>query len=185
MAVPAALYTLINAGGPGAPGWGIPVATDIAFALGVLALLGGRAPVGLKVFVTALAVADDLGAVLVIALFYTPAVDWVFLAGAAGVLAVLVAANRLGVRQPLVYGLLGLALWLAVFESDVHATVAGVLLATTIPVRTRITPQAFLDDSERFQREFAQASAPGTPLEQSALMNAEQQAAIQGLEFRV
>lgn len=143
--LPALIFLAIAGGGTAGRGWGVPMATDIAFALGVLALLGRRAPLGLRIFVTALAIVDDLLAVLVIALFYTADLALPALAAAGGVLAVLVAANRLGVRHPLAYGLLGVALWLAVFNSGIHATVAGVLLALTIPARTRIDADAYVE----------------------------------------
>ena len=114
--VPAGIYVAVNAGGQGAGGWGIPMATDIAFALGVLALLGDRVPLGLKIFLTALAIVDDILAVLVIALAYTSSVDWGALGLAGLVLAGLVVANRAGLRQPFVYGVLGIVLWAAVFR---------------------------------------------------------------------
>jgi Na+:H+ antiporter, NhaA family len=137
MAVPAAIYLALNAGTERSAGWGIPVATDIAFAIGVLTLLGKRVPLGLKVFLTALAIADDLGAVLVIAIFYGGKLDGTALLVAAAILTLLIGANRTGVRKPLFYGLLGVGLWLAVLRSGVHATVAGVLLAAAIPARPR------------------------------------------------
>ena len=139
MLVPAGLYWALNVGGDGVRGWGIPMATDIAFALGVLALVGSRAPVALKVFVTAVAVVDDLGAVAVIALFYTETVSVQALAVGAGVLMGLWGLNRGGVRRLAPYLLLGLVLWVAVLKSGVHATVAGVALAATIPAGTRST----------------------------------------------
>jgi Na+:H+ antiporter, NhaA family len=133
MVVPAAIYASLNAGHEGSRGWGIPMATDIAFALGVLALLGRRVPLGLRVFLAALAIVDDIGAVLVIAFFYTGALSWVGIAGAAVVLIVLATCSRRGVTHPVVYVLLGVALWIGILESGIHATIAGVLLAMTVP----------------------------------------------------
>ncbi len=133
MSIPAAIYALINSNGPGARGWGIPMATDIAFALGVLALLGPRVPVALKVFLAAVAIVDDIGAVLVIAIFYTASIAMQFLAGAAIVVALLIVLNLAGVQRSLPYLLLGVVLWITVLLSGIHATVAGVLLAMTIP----------------------------------------------------
>lgn len=132
--VPALIFlAVVGPGAEGARGWGVPMATDIAFALGVLAIAGKRVPPALKVFVTALAVVDDLLAVLVIALFYTGGPELTALAAAGGIVVALVAANRLGVKSLWVYAGLGVLLWLAVHESGIHATVAGVVLALTIP----------------------------------------------------
>jgi Na+:H+ antiporter, NhaA family len=145
MVVPALLYAHFNAGGTGAPGWGIPMATDIAFALGVLSLFGDRVPVGLKVFLTALAIVDDLGAVLVIAIFYTASINLVALAAAGIGLGLIALASRAGLRHPLVYVLLALGVWAGVLASGIHATVAGVLVALLVPVRAEKDPAAFFD----------------------------------------
>ena len=144
MVVPALLYVAVNLGGEGAVGWGVPMATDIAFALGLLAVFGKRVPLGLKVFLAALAIADDLGAVLVIALFYTESIRWSALLAAAVLLAALLAAVRLRVRRLGFLLALIVGVWLGVFISGVHATVAGILVAMVIPVRARIEPARFL-----------------------------------------
>jgi Na+:H+ antiporter, NhaA family len=154
MVVPALVYTAINAGGPGAHGWGVPMATDIAFALAVLAVLGSRVPLGIKVFLTALAIVDDIGAVLVIAFFYTDRVSPGAIAAALLFLSLAVLANVTGVRGVGVYAALGIGLWVAVLYSGVHATVAGVLLAMTIPARTRIDPGEYLTESRRILDQF-------------------------------
>ncbi len=176
MLVPAAIYFAINAGGPGAAGWGVPMATDIAFVLGVLALLGNRVPTSLKVFLTALAIVDDLGAVLVIALFYTSGISWVSLVIGAGILGLLIGANRMGIRNLLVYGLLGIGLWLAFLHSGVHPTIAGVLLAMTIPARTRIDADELLSKGRSILEEFERSGGNGNG--NGVLRNQRQQEAL-------
>jgi NhaA family Na+:H+ antiporter len=148
MVVPALLFAFLNHGGDGARGWGIPMATDIAFALGVLAIFGKRVPIGLKVFLTALAIADDLGAVVVIALFYTEQINVVALAVAAVFLVILHPVVRLRVKRRGIVLILMVVVWLAVFASGVHATIAGILLAMVIPVRPMKSPRQFVSDAE-------------------------------------
>lgn len=160
MVVPALLFVAINTGTHATRGWGVPMATDIAFALGVLALMGNRIPASLRVFLSALAIADDLGAVLVIALFYTATISWAALGAAALLLLLSIIANIVGVRASWVYALIGLALWVAVLLSGVHATVAGVLLALTIPSRRRIDEAAFLTGARAALAEFHDAHTP-------------------------
>lgn len=135
MVVPALIYFGFNPSGPPSDGWGIPMATDIAFALGILSLAGRAVPTALKVFLVAFAIVDDLGAVAVIALFYTDAISLGALGAAAALIVLLVLLNRLGVRRALPYMVVGVVLWYAVLKSGVHATVAGVLLAWTLPHR--------------------------------------------------
>ncbi len=146
MIFPAAIYLIFNHDSAAVGGWGIPMATDIAFALGILYLLGDRVPVSLKVFLTALAIADDLGAVLVIALFYTSDIDTTSLIVGAVFLIVLLAANRLGVRAPVFYGIIGIGgLWIAFLFSGVHATIAGVLAAFTIPADSKVRDKIYVE----------------------------------------
>lgn len=133
--LPALIYSVVNWGGHGSGGWGIPMATDIAFVMGVMTLLGRRVPLSLKVFMTALAIVDDLLAVGVIAVFYTDRISWIALSLAAVTLGVLLVMNRLRVRAALPYVALGFLLWAAILESGVHSTIAGVLLAMAIPCR--------------------------------------------------
>ncbi len=158
MVVPASIYFLANGGGIESRGWAIPMATDIAFALGALALVAPRAPNGLKIFLAALAIVDDLGAVLVIALFYTGQIVWSAMGMAALILLLLIALNLLRIRRLTPYVVLGLGLWFFVHESGVHATIASVLLAFAIPTRTRINTAEFsakarglLDDFDRME----------------------------------
>jgi Na+:H+ antiporter, NhaA family len=175
--VPSAIYLTINAGTEGSAGWSIPMATDIAFALGVLALLGDKAPVAIKVFLTALAIVDDIVSVLVIALFYTSEISW----GALGVgglfLVALIVANLIGVGRTLVYALLGIGLWLCFLLSGVHATIAGVLLALTVPAISFINPDGFLERSRYVLDRFEKAGEKG----ENVLSNEERQAALHAL----
>lgn len=159
MIFPAAIYILFNFSNPEyKDGWGIPMATDIAFALGIISLLGKKVPVSLKIFLTALAIADDLGAVLVIAVFYTESIDLNALITAGVFLGILIIANRLGVRSAVFYAVVGLlGVWLAFIQSGVHATIAGVLIALTIPVRTKITEVTYIDQLTDLLEKFKKA----------------------------
>ncbi|MGY4385072.1 NhaA family Na+:H+ antiporter [Pedobacter sp. UYP24] len=156
MIVPALIYFAINAGTDADHGWGIPMATDIAFALALLSMAGKHIPSSVKVFLSALAVADDLGAVLVIAFFYTSGVNFTAL-GIAGIfLIVLIAGNRLGVRNSMFYLIIGFGVWIGFLLSGVHATIAGVLVAFTIPAATRINEVVYSDNLKKLTQEFEQ-----------------------------
>ena len=176
--VPALIYTSMNLGKKGAAGWGIPMATDIAFVIGVMALLGDRVPMSLKVFLTALAIVDDIAAVLVIAVFYTADLAWGGLAVAGGCALLLIVANRMGVRHPLPYALIGFVLWLAVLHSGVHATIAGVVLAMTIPTRTELNSEELLRQIRTILKHFERSASS----QKSPLNNEEQQVVIEALE---
>ena len=137
MVVPALIYTLINVGGDGANGWGVPLATDIAFAVAVLAIVGKGLPSGLKVFLLSLAIADDIGAVVVIALFYSSSISFTWLGIAGGLIAIVMLMKRVDIWFVPAYVLVGFGFWLAMFESGVHATLAGVILGLMAPAVAR------------------------------------------------
>ncbi len=172
---PAIIYFVLNKDGAGRSGWGIPMATDIAFSLGILALLGRRIPLSLKIFLTAFAIVDDLGAVAVIAIFYTQQLELAYFAAGLGVLAVMIGGNILGVRNTLFYAVLGIGgVWLAFLFSGVHATVAGILVAFTIPVNTLISKGDFITRSETLMSRLAKAPESDSQLpteEQAALIS--------------
>ncbi|MBD0822718.1 Na+/H+ antiporter NhaA [Aestuariibaculum marinum] len=160
MVVPAFLYLLWNSTGEASNGWGIPMATDIAFALGILYLLGDRVPISLKIFLTALAIVDDLGAVMVIAFFYTSDISTISLLIGGGFFAVLLLANILGVRSTIFYGVVGIGgLWMAFLLSGIHATIAGVIAALTIPGNVKIGDTLFVKKMNDLTNEF-ERSAP-------------------------
>jgi NhaA family Na+:H+ antiporter len=172
MLVPMLIFVAFNSAPPHVTGWGIPMATDIAFVLGILALLGKRVPVSFKIFLTALAIVDDLGAVVVIAVFYTSDISVVNL-GAGGVfLGILLLANTLGIRHSVFYGLVGIGgLWLAFLLSGVHATIAGVLAALTIPARPKIDERRFAQQLQHYLHEFAHIEPNDVTLLEPAQMH--------------
>ncbi|WP_455383252.1 Na+/H+ antiporter NhaA [Salinispira pacifica] len=178
MAVPALIYVLFNSSGAAAGGWGIPMATDIAFAIGVMALLGKRVPLSLKVFVTALAIVDDLGAVLVIAIFYTGSINYVALAAAALMLLIMLVLNWLGVRAAGVYLVFGIGMWLALLDSGLHASLAGILAALAIPAKRHINGREFLVHSRHYLERFESQGLSGD----SIVPNEAQENALSGLE---
>jgi NhaA family Na+:H+ antiporter len=153
MIIPAILYFTFNRSGPGARGWGIPMATDIGFAMGILALLGKRIPSSLRVFMLALAIVDDVGAILVIAFFYTPKISLSALAVAGGLLALLVVISVR--RAPVsVYAVVGFFFWAAVLSSGVHATIAGVILGLIAPIKPKFRPEELAESAEPLLRNF-------------------------------
>lgn len=158
MLVPAVIYISINYDQPSSNGWGIPMATDIAFALALLSLAGKNIPTSVKVFLSALAVADDLGAVLVIAVFYTSKIVFLPLLVAGILLCLLWLGNILGVRSTLFYLIIGLAIWVGFLLSGVHATIAGVLVAFMIPARTKINEDEYISSMEKHTDEFRRAA---------------------------
>jgi len=178
--VPALLYTLINHGTEAQRGWGVPMATDIAFTLGILALLGSRVPSTMKVFVATLAIVDDILAVFVIAVFYTSSISIRSLVVALVGVGVSYAANRLGVRSWFVYATIGVFIWIAMLRSGVHATIAGIILAFTIPVETFLSPSEFLKRTRPLLDRFQGT----TQSDMELLTSEEQQSIIRELECR-
>jgi len=178
MLVPVLIYIGINPEGHTLDGWGIPMATDIAFALGALALLGKRIPKNLLTFLVALAIVDDLGAVMVIAIFYTETISIPALSVAAAMLILLVSLNLGGIRRPLPYILLGIILWIATLKSGVHATLAGIFLAFTIPMRPKYDPALFLTHINKMVEQIKQAYKH----EENIIKNDELRSRVRALE---
>lgn len=159
MVVPAAIYLIFNFNAATEHGWGIPMATDIAFAIGVLSFFGDRVPIGLKVFLVALAIVDDLGAVLIIAIFYTSGISYIDLLHGVLFLLVLVGGNYIGVRKAWFYALIGIGgVWLAFFFSGVHPTIAGILTAFTIPGKVKIKEEDYLKNLQKLHLQFLEAT---------------------------
>ncbi len=177
MIVPAFIFTMFNFGGEGARGWGIPMATDIAFALGVLALVRSTIPLSAKVFLTALAIVDDIGASLVIAVFYAEEIWWTSLIVGAGLFVAMLVMNRSGVRNSLAYFIVGLCLWLAFLRSGVHPTLAGILGALAIPSRVRIDGTRFLREAAQLLDRFREAGK----ITDNVLTNPEQRGTLGAL----
>ena len=155
MIVPLAMFLLLIGDAPGKEGWGIPMATDIAFALGVLLLLGKRVPLALKVFLTAFAIVDDIGAVLVVAVFYTSKIYWAALFIGLGLIAVLFVMNVFNFRKMTVYLIIGIVVWYFFLKSGIHPTIAGVLIAFTIPVNTKVHNHTFAKRLQGFMLKFS------------------------------
>jgi NhaA family Na+:H+ antiporter len=164
MLIPALGYVVFNYSGDSIKGWGIPMATDIAFAVGALSLLGPRIPKNLITFLIALAIVDDLGAVAVIALFYTADLNLTALAYAGGCTALLALLNLGGVRKPLPYALVGVLLWSAMLASGVHSTIAGIIVAFIIPIRPKFEPEHFIERVETIAGNLKTSLAHGTDI---------------------
>ena len=181
MVVPALLYFAINPEGDAARGWGIPMATDIAFAVGALALLASRVPKALITFLVALAIVDDLGAVLVIALFYTDTIALVPLAAAGGLFALLMSFNLMGIRKTMPYFIVAVMLWYALLQSGVHATLAGILGAMSVPATPKYKPELFSARVKELMQRFDANHITGA----SILTNDKLRAVVQTLKHGV
>jgi NhaA family Na+:H+ antiporter len=180
MIVPGLIYAAINAGSPTIHGWGIPVATDIAFALGAVAVFGRKLPVGLRIFLAAFAIADDLGAVVIIAIFYTKEIVWSNLIISLFLIFGLAVANFFWIRQTLIYAILGLAVWFFVLGSGVHPTIAGVIVSLFVPARGRYDTDNFLQNVKKITEKFeCEEQSCGY----SILLNQEHLYAVQALEL--
>jgi len=178
MLLPALFYIFINQGTPTLDGWGIPMATDIAFAVTILVLLGNRVPKALMAFLVALAIIDDIGAVIIIAAFYSDHINTPALMWTAGLFGLLIVLNLSGVREKLPYALLGMVLWVFMYHSGVHATIAGILTALTIPARPKYQPKLFIQRAGELLNCFQTFSEQ----ERNILRNSHMAATLQALE---
>jgi NhaA family Na+:H+ antiporter len=183
MVVPAGFYLIFNPSGPAVNGWGIPMATDIAFAVGIVALLGSRVPKSLVAMLLALAIVDDIGAILVIALFYTDTIHMGALIFSGVCFVLLIGTNLVGVRSPIPYGVIGFIFWLAMLKSGIHATLVGVLTAFTVPARSTVSghmfSEAMIDLVKKFQDQIADS---GDSRMLNVLRNTKKQALLQSME---
>ncbi len=180
MAVPAMIYAMINSGTDGASGWGIPMATDIAFAISALVLLGKRVPVALVTFLVALAIVDDLGAVLVIALFYTAEIHTMPLMISGIAFLTLLLFNRIGIHAVLPYFIVGLLMWFFMLESGVHATITGVLVAIAIPSKPKAHPANFSKSAKSMLDDY-----DTYPVQKGQYINEKQKAIIQNIKDKI
>ena len=179
MVVPALIYVALNAGKPSIHGWGVPMATDIAFALGLITLVGRRAPLSLRVFLTSLAIVDDIGALIVIAVFYTEELKTTYLMYAGIGVGVAFMFNALRLRWPVAYLIIGIAVWYCVLKSGVHATIAGVVMAMAIPASGRVNAGRFLDAANNALSVFAQKKDQGHSVRTSGVQRAAVRSLIQ------
>jgi NhaA family Na+:H+ antiporter len=180
MIIPGLIYATLNIGLPTISGWGVPVATDIAFALGAVAVFGRRLPVGLRIFLAAFAIADDLGAVVIIAIFYTKEIVWSYLIISLFLIFGLAIANFLWIRQTLIYAILGIAVWFFVLGSGVHPTIAGVIVSFFVPARGRYDTDNFLQNVKKITEQFeCEEQSCGY----SILLNQDHMHAVQALEL--
>ncbi len=180
MALPALIYLSINYGGEGVNGWGIPMATDIAFAISALVLLGNRVSPALVTFLVALAIVDDLGAVAVIALFYTEQINMIPLSLSLASFFVLVSFNRFGIHATLPYFLVGAVMWLFMLESGVHATIAGVIAAMAIPSKPKFNPKDFAQHTNNLLQEY-----DNYPVATDNMMHEKQKAILQNIKDKI
>ena len=180
MVVPGLIYLAFNFGSGYTSGWGIPMATDIAFALGALALFGRKLPIGLRVFLAAFAIADDLGAVFIIALFYTKEIIWQYIVICILLVLLLAIANFLWVRWALLYAILGIAIWFFILGSGVHPTVAGIVVSLFIPARGRYDTDRFLQNVNKLMEKF---QCEDQSCGYSILLNQEHLHAVHALEL--
>jgi NhaA family Na+:H+ antiporter len=179
MLIPALLFSTLNYGKPGAEGWGIPMAADIAFSLGILTLLGSRVPSGLKIFLMAFAIIDDLGAVLVIAFFYSSNLVWAYIGIGLAIVVVLMFLSNRGYYSKYVFLVFGIVVWVLFLKSGMHATIAGVLLALTVPLQRKTNTRIFYAEGKTAIDEF---SSDCKGQEENALLTKKQLAAIDELE---
>jgi NhaA family Na+:H+ antiporter len=170
MLVPAVIYIFFTRGTPAVHGWGVPVATDIAFALGVLSLLGDRVPTAAKIFLLAFATVDDIGGILIIALFYSGAISWSALIACALLILITLLCRRLKIRNPGLYGLLGVLLWIAMLKSGIHAAIAGVILGLLSPARGFCNLEKFAELADRLTDKLRQALARDAAAEATLLL---------------